>query len=44
VYVIVNQGPTAHDQLSDLRIEGDATVVLPEAVRALQEKGSRLTG
>lgn len=37
VYVIVNQGPTAHDQLSDLRIEGDATAVLPEAVRALRE-------
>ena len=44
VYVIINQGPTAHDQLSDLRIEGDATAVLPEAVRALREKGSRLTG
>ena len=38
VYVIVNQGPTAHDQLADLRIEGDATVVLPAAVGALRGK------
>ena len=43
MYVIVNQGPTAHDQLADLRIEGDATQILPEAVRALRKKRSRQT-
>jgi NAD-dependent deacetylase len=35
VYIIVNQGPTAQDQLADLRIEGDATTVLPAALREL---------
>ena len=39
VYVIVNQGPTAHDQLADLRIEGDATQALPEAVDRCQRSG-----
>lgn len=34
-YVIINQGNTAHDSLADLRIEGDATTVLPEAVNHL---------
>lgn len=35
-YVIVNQGMTAQDHLADLRIEGDATIVLPEAMRRLR--------
>ncbi len=39
VYVIINQGPTAHDQLADLRIEGDATQALPEAVDRCQRPG-----
>ena len=44
VYVIVNQGPTAHDQLADLRIEGDATQTLPEAVRALRKRLTAVSG
>ena len=31
-YVIVNQGPTEHDALAQLRIEGDVTEVLPAAL------------
>lgn len=31
-YVIVNQGPTEHDSLADLRIDGDVADVLPPAV------------
>ncbi len=34
-YVIVNRGPTAQDHLADLRLEGDATILLPQAVRRL---------
>ncbi len=34
-YVIVNRGPTAHDDLADLRIAGDAGVVLPAVVQIL---------
>jgi hypothetical protein len=34
-YVIVNLGPTDHDEMATLRIEGDVAEVLPEAVRAL---------
>ena len=41
VYIIVNRGPTAQDQLADLRIEGDATIVLPAAVRELLESTRR---
>ena len=37
IYVIVNRGPTAHDHLADLRMEGDATVLLPQAVRDLNQ-------
>lgn len=33
-YAIVNQGPTEHDQLASLRIEGDVVDVLPRAVAA----------
>ena len=36
-YVIINQGPTEHDSLATLRIEGDVTQVLPPAVEALAE-------
>ena len=31
-YAIINLGPTAHDEIADLRIEGDACKVLPELV------------
>ncbi|HUB08628.1 MAG TPA: Sir2 family NAD-dependent protein deacetylase [Myxococcales bacterium] len=31
-YAIVNQGPTEHDQLASLRIEGDVVEVVPPAV------------
>lgn len=31
-YVILNRGPTAHDHLADLRIEGDIVEVLPGAI------------
>ena len=34
-YVIINQGVTAHERLADLRIDGDATAILPAAVREL---------
>ena len=34
-YVIVNRGPTDHDAVATLRIEGDVTEVLPAAVAAL---------
>lgn len=29
-YIIVNRGPTAHDRIADIRIEGDAASVVPE--------------
>lgn len=35
-YVIVNLGPTAHDRWADLRLEADATEVLPAAVTCLR--------
>ena len=38
IYVIINQGVTAQDDLADLRIEGDALQVLPEAVEHLTER------
>ena len=34
-YVIINQGPTEHDSLATLRIEGDVAQILPPAVEAL---------
>ncbi len=34
-YVIINQGPTEHDSLATLRIEGDVVEILPPAVEAL---------
>jgi NAD-dependent deacetylase len=34
-YVIVNQGPTEHDSIATLRIEGDVGEVLPPAVNKL---------
>ena len=36
-YVIVNQGATAHDSIATLRIEGDVTEVLPQAVEQSQK-------
>lgn len=35
-YVVINQGPTAHDQLADLRIEDDVNVLLPATVKDLR--------
>lgn len=32
-YIIVNRGPTAHDSLADIRLEGDACDILPELLR-----------
>ncbi len=40
-YVIVNRGPTAHDGLASLRIEGDTTVVLPNVVELLETEASK---
>jgi NAD-dependent deacetylase len=34
-YVIVNRGPTEHDELAALRLEGDVVELLPAAVAAL---------
>jgi NAD-dependent deacetylase len=34
-YVVINRGPTEHDTIADLRIEGDVGEVLPEAVASL---------
>ena len=34
-YAVVNRGPTAHDALADLRLEGDVTVILPALIHAL---------
>ncbi|MEW6284570.1 MAG: Sir2 family NAD-dependent protein deacetylase [Candidatus Eremiobacterota bacterium] len=31
-YVVVNQGPTAHDRMAHLRLEGDLTRLLPAAL------------
>jgi NAD-dependent deacetylase len=35
-YAIVNRGPTAHDALATLRIEGDVLEVVPPAIEALR--------
>ena len=35
-YVVINQGPTGHDQLADLRIEDDVNVLLPATVDHLR--------
>lgn len=32
-YAIVNRGPTAHDEVAHVRLEGDATEILPELLR-----------
>ena len=37
VYIIINQGVTAQDDLADLRIEGDASQVLSKTVKRLAE-------
>lgn len=37
IYVIINQGPTAQDQLADLRIEDDVIAVLPAVVGKLRQ-------
>jgi NAD-dependent protein deacetylase/lipoamidase len=35
-YVIINRGPTDHDELCTLRLEGDVVEILPPAVAALR--------
>lgn len=35
-YVIINQGPTDHDSIATLRLEGDVASLLPPAIEALQ--------
>ena len=34
-YAIINRGPTQHDGMADLRLEGDVTVILPALIDAL---------
>ena len=34
-YAVINRGPTAHDALAHVRLEGDVTVLLPALIRAL---------
>ena len=34
-YVVINRGPTDHDELATLRLEGDVAAILPAAVAAL---------
>ena len=34
-YVVINRGPTDHDELATLRLEGDVAALLPPAVGAL---------
>ena len=36
-YAILNRGPTAQDELASLRLEGDATQLLPQLVTQLRE-------
>lgn len=38
-YAIINRGPTAHDALADLRLEGDACEILPALVAGLPGDG-----
>ena len=35
-YVIVNRGPTDHDEVATLRLEGDVAAILPPAVAAMR--------
>jgi NAD-dependent deacetylase len=39
-YVIINQGPTEHDSIASLRIEGDVAQVLPPSVDAIAREAS----
>jgi NAD-dependent deacetylase len=41
-YVIINQGPTEHDSIATLRLEGDVGEILPAAVRALPSQEREL--
>jgi len=34
-YVVINRGPTDHDELCTLRLEGDVAEILPPAVEKL---------
>lgn len=35
-YVIINRGPTDHDEIATVRLEGDVAAILPPAVAALR--------
>ena len=37
-YAIINRGPTAHDPIADLKIEGDVNRILPELERRLSSR------
>lgn len=39
-YAIINRGPTAHDAVADLRIEGDVNRILPELADRLERHGA----
>jgi NAD-dependent deacetylase len=32
-YLVINQGPTDHDDMATVRIEGDVSTILPELIR-----------
>ena len=36
-YVVINRGPTDHDEMATLRLEGDVAAILPPAVAALAD-------
>lgn len=35
-YAIINRGPTAQDHLADLRLEGNATILIPQVIQDLK--------
>src|SRR5262249_50821235 len=37
-YVVVNRGPTDHDDVATLRLEGDVAAILPPAVEAISSE------
>ena len=39
-YVVINRGPTDHDELATLRVDGDVDATFVPAVRALLDGGS----
>ena len=43
-YAIINRGPTAHDRLADLRLEGEVTALLPALASAVEAALPAATG